>query len=458
MKRISVGFTLLLVMMFCVETALAQGLLYHQIHKVKRKETIFGIARMYGITVEDILNSNPEMKSPDYPGLRKGDFIVIPKAPEGVTAPTVAEEPSAPQPPRPAEVDMRQREIRVGVMLPLHDINGDGRRMTEYYRGVLMACDSLKQGGISVDIHAWNVPEEADIRETLKKEGASRCDLIIGPLYSKQVKALSDFAEEHDIRVLIPFSINAPELQTNSHLYQVYQHPTDFNEAVIRRFMERFKGVHPVFVDCNDSTSKKGVFTFGLRRQLEAKGIDYSLTNLKSGEAAFQKAFSTTKKNVVILNTGRSPELNVAIAKLNGLTMNNPQLDITLFGYTEWMMYTKYNLENFYKYDVHIPAAFYYNPLSARTDRINLKYRWNFHSDMMNSLPRFAITGFDHAYFFIKGLHMYGKHFTGSSGMVGYTPFQTPLSFERVGNGGWQNRSLLFVNYTKDHRVETINR
>ena len=63
--------------------------------------------------------------------------------------------------------DIRQRAIRVGVMLPLHNINGDGKRMVEYYRGILMACDSLKQTGISVDIHAWNTAEDADILKIL---------------------------------------------------------------------------------------------------------------------------------------------------------------------------------------------------------------------------------------------------------------------------------------------------
>ena len=91
-------------------------------------------------------------------------------------------------------------KVTVGVMLPLHDVNGDGKRMVEYYRGVLMACDSLKLMGMSVDVHAWNVPEEADITKTLKEKEASKCDLIIGPLYSKQVKPLADFAKKHDIR------------------------------------------------------------------------------------------------------------------------------------------------------------------------------------------------------------------------------------------------------------------
>ena len=349
-------------------------------------------------------------------------------------------------------------KVTVGVMLPLHDINGDGKRMIEYYRGVLMACDSLKLMGMSVDVHAWNVPEEADITKTLKEKEAEKCNLIIGPLYSKQVKPLADFAKKHDIKVLIPFSINTTEVATNNNLYQVYQSAEEYNELVISRFLEKFKGHHVIFVDCNDSTSRKGIFTFGLRRKLETIGREYSITNVKSSEEYFAKAFSRTLPNVVVLNTGRSPELNLAFAKLNNMMVNYPTLKVSMFGYTEWMMYTKYNIDNYYKYDVHIPAAYFYNPLSTRTARFQQKYRWNFHADMIQALPRFAITGFDQAFYFIRGLYLYGSRFTGAPGSVGYTPTQTPLSFQRVGTGGgYKNKSILFVHYLSGHKVETIH-
>ena len=76
---------------------------------------------------------------------------------------------------------------------------------------------------------------------------------------------------------------------------------------------------------------------------------------------------------------------------------------------------------------------------------------------MMQALPRFAITGFDHAYFFLKGLYTYGTSFTGAAGTLGYQAIQTPLRFQRVGTaGGWQNKALLLVNYTPEHRIDTI--
>ena len=452
MKLLFRSLVLAVVLVFAADMAMAQTTKWREIHKVKRKETVFGIAKDNGLTIEELLNANPEMKQPGYE-LKKGDIIFIPYPSSTPAKTQTAAQTSA----QTKVADSKSKAIRVGVMLPLHNENGDGTRMTEYYRGVLMACDSLRCNGISVDVHAWNVAENADINKTLRDNAAAQCDVIIGPLYSTQVKALSDFSRKHGIKVLIPFSINAPELLSNPNLFQVYQSPADFNESVISRFLDKFAGYHTVFIDCNDTTSRKGIFTFGLRRRMETMGRSHSITNLKSSDAYFSKAFSRVMPNVVVLNTGRSPELNVAFAKLNNLTMNDAKVSVSMFGYTEWMMYTKYNLDNYYKYNVFIPAAFYTNPLSAKTARIEQKYRWNFHADMLQALPRFAITGFDQAYYFIKGLSMYGSKFTGAAGVVGYTPIQTPLRFVRVGdNGGYRNNSMLMVHYTPGHKIETL--
>ena len=426
-------------------------------HKVKKKETVFGISRAYGLTIEELINANPEMKQQGYE-LKKGAVLNIPypksviekqEAERAAKARKAAEEAAKAN-------DVRNREIRLGVMLPLHDINGDGRRMMEYYRGVLMACDSLKKQGVSIDVHAWNTAEDGNIYKVLEDPAAAKCDLIIGPLYSKQMDALSDFVAKHDIRLVIPFSINAPQLTTNRNIFQVYQSQNEVSEATISHYLERFKDCHTVVIDCNDSTSKKGVFTFALRRQMESRGMECVVTNLKSSEEYFSNAFSRTKPNVVVLNTGRSQELGVAFSKINGLKANNPELDITMFGYSDWLLYTHRYLENYYKYNTYIPSVFYYNPLSPATQQFQQKYRQNFSSDMQNLLPRFAITGFDHAYFFLKGLHKYGKTFNGAEGMFGYPFIQTPLKFERYGNGGLRNKTLLFIHYKPDHLMETF--
>ena len=88
MIRILRYFLLLTTLCLTTETLLAQVQNYKELHKVKRKETIFGIARENGVTVQDLIKANPEMNMPGYE-LKKGDYIKIP-FPSATTAAPVS--------------------------------------------------------------------------------------------------------------------------------------------------------------------------------------------------------------------------------------------------------------------------------------------------------------------------------------------------------------------------------
>ena len=424
----------------------AQTTKWRDIYTVKKKDTVFGIANKYGLTLPELMNANPEMKKEGYM-LQKGATLFIPF--EKTTAKKTATT-------QRTTVAKKANTVNVGVMLPLHDVDGDGKRMVEYYRGILMACEQLKQQGISTNIHAWNVPIDADIRTTLVQEGADACDLIFGPLYTKQVAPLADFCKNYGIKMVIPFSINGDNVERTKEIFQVYQAPESLNDATIKAFLNRFKNVHPIFVDCNDTTSRKGNFTFGLRKELEKRKIAYNITNVNSSLDYFAKAFVPSKQNVVVLNTGRSPQLTQVLNKLDDFSAKYPGAVVSLFGYTEWLMYAKYNLDRFYKYDTYIPSTFYYNANSAKVIDLERRYNTWFHQPMQVAMPRFAITGYDHAMFFIQGVNKYGKDFTGDKSQVNYQPVQTPLHFEKTKKGGYRNQVLQLIHYTFNRQIEAV--
>lgn len=449
---------MLLSFLFVGVASYAQVNKWRDIYKVKKKDTIFGIARQYNVTLPELMDANPEMKVEGYE-LKKGDTIFIPYSKGDKSQAVGAAEAAAAQK-NVSDADVTRREIRVGVMLPLHDVDGDGRRMVEYYRGMLMAMEDLKAAGISVQVHAWNVPVDADIRTTLLEDAAKRCDIIFGPLYTPQVRPLANFCRANGIKLVIPFSISGNDVASNANIYQVYQAPDKLNDVAINAYLDRFPSAHPVFIDCNDATSNKGAFTFGLRKQLEAKGIKYNITNLNSSEEYFAKSFEASSTNVVILNTGRSPELNAALAKLDRMRLNHPNIKMALFGYTEWLMYTSVYTNYFHKYDTYIPTNFYYNAQAAATQQLEQRYKTAFGSEMQYALPRFAITGYDQAQFFLRGLHQYGKAFVGTRRQkLAFRPIQTSLAFQRVGtaDGGMQNTEFMLVHYKTDGNSETIS-
>ena len=445
-KTIQTLFTFLCIFFLSLDVT-AQTAKWQDLYKVKKKDTIYGISRKYNITIDELMDANPDMKAPGY-SLKKGDQLLIPSPSKKTTTPSTTTAKQAVS---------TSTNVCVGVMLPLHNVDGDGQRMTEYYRGILMACDSLKKRGINTSVYAWNVPVDADVKKVLSDPNAAKCNIIFGPLYTKQVSAIGDFCHRNNIKLVIPFSINGNDVATNPMIYQVYQSESALTKSAINAFLDRLGSKHVVFVDCNDSTSHKGSFTFALRKKLEARGVKCNITNLRSSDAMFAKAFVQNEGNMVVLNTGRSPELNATLAKLDILKKKYPSVSISLYGYTEWLMYTKVYCDYFHKYDAYIPTPFYYNPSAKGTADFTSSYNKWFKSSMRESLPRFAIMGYDHALFFIGGMHRYGNSFSGNGQQQLVKPLQTPLKFKRLSGGGLQNHAFMLVHYKTDHTMESIN-
>ena len=100
---------------FCLDADAQQQI--QTLHKVKKRETIYGIARDYNITIEELIGANPEMLQPGY-ALKKGSTINIPFPQQ-----------QQQQPAETAPAVPVKHSIDIGVMLPLHDVDGDGRRM-----------------------------------------------------------------------------------------------------------------------------------------------------------------------------------------------------------------------------------------------------------------------------------------------------------------------------------------
>ena len=429
-------------------SVLAQSAQWRDQHKVKRKETIFGIAKEYGVTIPQLLDGNPTMKQAGYE-LKKGDLIFVPYSKEGDFLPDGSVK---------GKTNKKSAAIRVGVMLPLHNQDGDGKRMVEFYRGVLLALNQLKSEGITTDVHAWNVPKGADIHSTLLEPNASKLDIIFGPLYSEQVKPLADFCRAYDIKLVIPFSITGNDVETNPNIFQVYQTDASLTNKAIAAFLERFqRSHHPIFVNCKDATSQVGDFTTNLRKQLDLQKIKYNLTSSKSSATDFLKHFDATCPNVVILNSEKSPQLNEVFAKLAQLKKARPGVAISLFGYNQWFVYQDYNLDQYFKYNTYIPSTYYYNKAADKTKELEAKYLEQYGEPMAKqNIPRMALTGYDMTQFFIRGLKANGKNFKGAASEVKYRPLQTRYDFVRVGQGGYINDNFQLIHFKTDQTMENL--
>lgn len=90
-------------------------------HKVKRRETIFSVSREYGISEQELIAANPELKN----GMKKGQFLCIPYPSEKPTV-TVPKTDANIIPPSDSELFRENKEvpksistIKAALLLPL---------------------------------------------------------------------------------------------------------------------------------------------------------------------------------------------------------------------------------------------------------------------------------------------------------------------------------------------------
>ena len=436
-----------------------------EMHKVQRKETIYSISRMYGITEDELIAANPEIKGEK---LKRGKFLCIPYAQ------AKTETPSPVVPSQQAESTMTDEQlfdknkveskkfatIKAAIVLPFNTDESGTRdeqvRMVEYYEGFLMAVDSLKKRGVSLDLYTYDSGKTtASVNNILNKPEMKEMDIIFGPAHADQVKPMADFAEENNIRLVVPFASKGDDVFNNPFVYQINTPQSYLYSEVYEHYLRKFPNAHVVFVDAETGHTDKDEFIKGLKEELKNKQISFK--ELK-GEAinpeGMKLVVDSLRENVIIPTSGKSVVLTKVLPQLIITTREHPNYNMKLFGYPEWQTYTDDYLASFFEMDTYFYSSFYTNNLFPAAVQFIQAYRKWFSKDMSNTFPKYGMLGFDTAFFFLQGLHMHGSNFEEYMNQMQVTPIQTGFKFERANNwGGFINRKVFFVNFTKNYEL-----
>ena len=424
-----------------------------EMHKVKRKETIFSVSREYGISEEELIAANPELKK----GMKKGQLLCIPYPVATTTQPTQKEDPYA-IPPSNSELFRESKEtpkkmstIKAALILPFQE----DKRMVEYYEGFLMAVDSLKRTGTSLDLYVYDSGKEvSNFNAILSKNEIKKMDVILGPMHQKQIKPLSDFAKKNDIRLVIPFSQKGEEVFNNPAVYQINTPQSYLYSEVYEHFTRQFPNAHVIFIEPISADKEKAEFISGLKQELKNKGISMQTVNENATKETLKAALRNDKENIFIPTSGKNVLLIKVLPQLTLLVRDNAGQNIHLFGYPEWQTYTKDHLEAFFELDTYFYSSFYTNNLLPAAINFTKSYRKWYGKEMDERYPKFGMLGFDTGYFFLKGLSRYGSGFEKNLDKMDLVPIQTGFKFQRVNNwGGFINRKVFFVRFTKNFEL-----
>ena len=432
-------------------------------HKVKRKETIYSISKEYGITEAELIEANPELKGKNK--IKKGSFLCIPYP--TTTANTGSAKPQTiPTNNELFSENKKEAEristIKAAVILPfLPDAasRSESARMVEYYEGFLMAVDSLKRSGTSIDLYTYNSGANVNsLNDILSKNEMKNMDIIFGPLQQQQIKPLADFAKKNDIRLVIPFTSKDNTVFRNPAIYQINTPQSYLYSEVYDHFVRQFPNANVIFIEANSKTKDKADFIKGLKDELRNRSIPMATLDEDASVEALKSALKAGRENIFIPTSGSNLVLIKCLPQLTLLVRENPEFSIHMFGYPEWQTYTKDHLESFFELDTYFYSSFYTNDLFPAAKNFTRNYRRWYGKDMDERYPKYGMLGFDTGYFFLKGLARYGSELENNLQRMDFAPIQTGFKFQRVNNwGGFVNKKVFFVRFTKNYELVKLD-
>jgi LysM repeat protein len=421
-------------------------------HLVMPGETLFGLGKQYGVSVEELQAANGGLPQ----GLKVGSYVRIPAVKAVVTEP----EPVA---------SAKSERYAVAFLLPFSIADNDsvlGRDPTrkgyyevteaavQFYAGAQLAIDSLEVLGFTGDVHVLDVGSDAAAwTPELRKAEIRDMDLYIGPFHRGAIEQL--------IKVSGGAHIVCPVPQTNKILLgnptvsKVLSARPDQVQALARHAVLRH-GADNLILARPDLPAEKELQDQLLRALQEALSLRTdrlrdSVLVARTGKRDINGIINLLqggKRTVVLVPSEDVEYVSALVSKLVGVAKDK---EIIVYGMPGWMDMESVSPVDLDKLHQRFAASSYVDRTDPRVIAFIRNYRERF-----NDEPReYAFLGFDVTFYYLSALLQEGRGFADHFKEVNTTPLHMDFRMLRTGpENGYRNDSVLIL----EHREMGLQR
>ncbi len=416
----------------------------------KWREDLYDIARRFGMDVDEIRLHNPNV--PDR--LPRGSLLMIPVKKLEVISESDTEE-------KEFSDDLRPKIFRkpsIALLLPfmLDDTTENStERYVEFYEGILLAADSLKQLNFSLDLSVFDTGNTVEsLRRVLTSGWLDRANYVIAAVNNEQMMFLSDWSVREKKYLILPFSSRIPETGFNPYIYQVNPPQSLNHQALMELDTSYYARKNILFIrSANESSDERRELFDTFRINLKHYGIPYLELTDKELPAYIAYSFPDTiarhlsldKENLIIPAPFPMTESNRVITLIGSAANIKSKARITLLGYPEWLALSKNNLPQLYQLNTHVYSNYYADFQDEMLKEFQKRYAYEFGKDLLNTFPRYALMGYDIMMYFVPKIS--GSDWETESLQHGFDFVQTGEK------SGKYNRHLFIIQFTPQRKI-----
>lgn len=361
---------------------------YLEEYVVRPKETISSIASDYGMTEQELIALNPELKK----GVKLGMILRVPKGQR--------KEPIKKEQGNLLKNMNTNARKQLALLLPFNiskiesdTVNSTQARLKkdkflnmtlDFYSGALMAIDSARVLGMNVDIKILDSQETkntSNVATLAADQKLNTMDAVIGPFYQSNVEKLAEILEPSKTPVISPLSKESGKKFSN--LYQSMPSLEQMRASVFE-FMKGKGGNIVAVVD-----PKKGsVKQYLQENQAETRIIGLTAKNTFSADS-LRVCLKKDKMNYVLM---ASESTGMILATTNAMLafQKDYQVQLVIMEPNETLDFEEISLTRLTKLKLLYPSLTRPNE-SVEANQFDAKYK-----KLNKIIPNaFAIRGFD---------------------------------------------------------------
>jgi LysM repeat protein/ABC-type branched-subunit amino acid transport system substrate-binding protein len=449
-------------------------------HTVKEQETLYSISFVYGLSVSDIVDNNEFLRD----GLKAGQVLKIPSAPDKSKELVQVDSAPAVIPCIPSSDDqaiynvalllpffalMTNEEMGIpldtiaeeGTYVPLQRQQGlRGKSFAEFYEGFLLAVDSMKNTGFSVNLHIYDTERDTmKTKKIVRDLSLIQPDLIIGPVYSEDVRIAGRLAKYSEINLVSPLSSRTSLVGQNARIIQVIPSKEDEYKSLANYISHLNKG-QLFLLRGTDSVSMRSAWLFRkhLQEQMPVDENSNPLVfhNYKLNDSLLtniSKVLTQQDENIIIVFSESEPDVSRLMTKLYMMSSLYP---IMVFGMPSWQMWKTIELNYFHHLQLHLISPFYIDYSNTEVKQFLEKCRKTYGYEPYETSAmgyNFCMLGYDVGYYFLSALRQYGKDFQQCMGSMETHLLLAPYRFAQEGPGGYINQGFNMIHYNPDFTI-----
>ena len=481
---------------------------HYETHRVRRRETIYGISRMYGISEEELKRHNPELYESD---LKIWQLLKIPVKVTGEPKSLVEKTDTTEVAPvdsvftdfyefyEELEGPDFRRRINIAYLIPFNfqkdfsdslsdkgidivtpEMSGSQSSQNtgsmsrpgsipflEFMEGSFLALDSMKKAGASLNVKVFDTRRSpAEVRRIIASGELDRMDLIIGPFFPYNVDIAAGFSSSRRIPLIVPFHDSDTLLSVNPYVFQML--PSSFTEMeALAESVIKDPNANIVILINNDTAEKQRAEY--LRKSIikaysraypfmypVIKEIVYDAAAKTDLISEFQRTFSSDTLNTVIVPSSNEAFVSLAVTQLY---FQLRQYKIGVYGLPQWSVFQ--NLELLYLHGLNLKyfSPYFYSYHSPVVNNFLAKWRELYVAEPESLTRRgcnYAFLGHDITRNFISAYQQYGKQFLLHTDKHQTELLMAPFIFSKNSYySGFENRGLKLVHYNPDLSVSS---